>query len=157
VFQLSPDFRDMLNILNEEGAEYLMVGAYAMAAHGHPRATGDMDLWVRPTAENAHRVWKALRKFGAPLLNLTEPDLAVDDIVFQIGVPPNRIDFLTSISAVEFEDAWADRQQIDLAGIPAFALSRRHLLQNKQACNRPKDWGDIAWLELQLKVPKRNE
>ena len=104
---LNPDFRDMLSALSAEGAEFLLVGAFAMAVHGYPRATGDMDIWIRPSDENAGRVWRALRQFKAPMRNLSVEDLKSPDTVFQIGVAPRRIDLLTSIDGVEFDDAWA--------------------------------------------------
>ena len=94
---MNPDFRDMLSALCDEGAEFLLVGAYAMAAHGCPRATGDIDIWIRPSDDNAQRVWRALKRFKAPVRNLTIDDLKTPEIVFQIGVAPRRIDLLTSI------------------------------------------------------------
>jgi hypothetical protein len=94
---LNPDFRDMLSALCEESAEFLLVGAYALAAHGLPRATGDMAIWIRRSDENAQRVWRALQRFGAPLARLTIEDLKTPDLVFQIGVAPRRINILTSI------------------------------------------------------------
>src|SRR5437867_7963755 len=106
---MNRDFVEMLCALSETGAEFIIVGAHALAAHGHPRATGDLDIWVRPSPENAPRVWQALAKFGAPLGELTLQDLQTPDVVFQIGVVPCRIDLLTSISGVAFEDGWANR------------------------------------------------
>src|SRR5438105_11811131 len=103
---LNPDFDEMLSVLSAEGVQFLVVGAYALAAHGLPRATGDIDIWVRPTAENAERVLQALQVFGAPLFDLQPADLVRHDTVFQLGVPPARIDILTGISGVRFEEAW---------------------------------------------------
>ena len=97
---LNRDYVEMLAALSAAGAEYLVVGAHALAAHGAPRATGDLDLWVRPTPENARRVWQALEAFGAPLHELTLGDLSRPDVVFQIGLVPQRIDILTSITGV---------------------------------------------------------
>jgi hypothetical protein len=144
---LNPDFAEMLAALSAEGAEYLVVGAYALAAHGLPRATGDIDLWVRPTPENAGRVVKALRRFGAPLFDLTLDDLARPGTVFQLGVPPRRIDIMTSIDGVEFEDAWAGRVTCRLGAIDTTVLGREQLLQNKRAVARPKDRVDVHILE----------
>jgi hypothetical protein len=98
---VNPDFSDMLSTLNAEGVEYLVVGGYALGAHGLPRATKDIDIWVRPTAENAERAFRALARFGAPLHGLTMADLASKGTVFQIGVPPLRIDILTMIDGIE--------------------------------------------------------
>lgn len=144
---MNPDFRDMLSALNDAGVEFIVVGAYALAAHGNPRATGDIDLWVRPSVENAERVWQALRAFGAPTARVAMTDFATPDIVFQMGAAPRRIDILTSISGVDFEDAWSDRKAVIVDGLPIHVLSRHHLLANKKAAGRPKDAADVAWLE----------
>lgn len=144
---LDKNFRDMLSALNDSGAEYLVVGAHALAAYGPARATGDFDIWIRPTAENAERVWKALETFGAPRRKLTKDDLCVPDNVYQIGVAPSRIDLLTSITGVEFDDAWSHRYQAQINGISVAVISREDLLKNKRATGRPKDLADAAWLE----------
>ncbi len=144
---MNPLFSDMLSALSAEDVEFLVVGAYALAAHGYPRATGDIDIWIRPADENAQRVWRALKRFRAPLFDLTVEDLTTPDIVFQIGAAPCRIDLLTSIDGVNFDDAWADRQQTEVAGHKFAVLSRRDLLQNKKAAGRPQDLADVAWLE----------
>jgi hypothetical protein len=106
---LNPDFRDMLSALYEEGVEFLVVGAYAMAAHGVTRATGDLDFWVHPSESNAQRLIRALNRFGAPTDSITAADFASPDLVFQIGIEPNRIDLLTSIDGVDFQRAWRNR------------------------------------------------
>jgi type IV secretory pathway protease TraF len=144
---LNPDFRDMLAALSAENVEFLVVGAYAVSAHGFPRATGDLDIWIRPQRENAERAWRALKKFKAPMRNLSLEDLITPDIVFQIGVAPRRIDLMTSIDAVEFDEAWAQRKDVDIDGLRVAVLGREHLLRNKKACGRPKDVADAAWLE----------
>ncbi len=144
---LNPDFSDMLSALNVEEAEYLLVGGYALAAHGWPRATKDIDLWVRPSAENALRVLRALARFGAPLEGLEKQDLSRPGTVFQIGVPPRRIDILTKVDGVEFEEAWASRTVVDLAGLPVPVIGRAELIRNKRASGRPQDLLDVARLE----------
>ena len=144
---MNPDFCDMLSAFNEAGVEYLVVGAYALAAHGLVRSTGDIDLWVRPTAENASRVMKALQDFRAPLGNLTETDLYTPDVVFQIGLPPRRIDLLTSIANVDFDEAWADRKPTIVSGIRFPVLGRAMFLKNKRSTGRAKDLADAEWLE----------
>lgn len=144
---LNPDYRDMLCILNDEGVEYLVVGAHALAAYGYPRATGDIDLWIRCSDENAQRVWRALRRFGAPLQDLTIAELATPGIVFQIGVVPRRIDVLTSITSVSFYDAWPHRKSIEVDGIPISIIGREDLLRNKMSTGRTKDRADAEWLE----------
>ncbi len=144
---MNRDFVEMLSALSDAGAEFLVVGAHALAAHGRPRATGDLDIWVRPTLENAERVWVALRAFRAPLHDLTRDDLATPGVVFQIGLPPRRIDILTDISGVEFEAAWSRRALFVVSGQRLPFLSREDLLANKRAAGRPKDLADLAELE----------
>jgi len=133
----------MLSALSDEGAEYLVVGAHALAAHGVPRATGDLDLWVRPTSENARRVWRALETFGAPLHDLTLEDLSRPDVVFQIGVVPRRIDLLTSITGVSFQEAWDNRSFVEISEIDIPVLGRAELVRNKRAVGRTRDLADI--------------
>jgi Nucleotidyl transferase of unknown function (DUF2204) len=148
---VNEDYRDMLSALKDAGVEYLVVGAYALAAYGNPRATGDIDFWVRPTEENAKRVWEALTNFRAPRNAVSVSDFAVSDTVFQIGLPPRRIDLITSISGVEFDEAWAERVGAELAGYEVFVLSHRHLVHNKLASGRPKDLADVDWLNRRAK------
>lgn len=144
---LNPDYRDMLSALSEEGAEFLVVGALALAAHGLPRATGDIDIWVRASQANAERVWRALRRFGAPTRDLAPEDLAAPDVVFQIGVAPRRIDLLTSIDGVTFDEAWPERMIVELEGLFLPVIGRAQLIRNKRASGRPKDLADLSWLE----------
>jgi predicted nucleotidyltransferase len=144
---LNPDYRDILSIFNEEKVEYMVVGAYALAYHGVPRATGDIDIWIRRSDENAERVWRALSRFGVPLYDLTKEDLKTPETVFQIGIAPRRIDILTSIDGVEFEEAEAERRQVEIEGIRVQIIGRKHLLQNKKATGRLQDQADIERLE----------
>jgi hypothetical protein len=139
----------MLSALSEAQAEYLVVGAHALAAHGTPRATGDLDLWVRPSEENAKRVWSALIRFGAPLEGLREADLTEPDLVIQIGVPPVRIDLLTSVSGLTFQSAWGDHIEVQIEGLTVPVIGRRALIENKRAAGRPKDLADVHELEQQ--------
>lgn len=143
---MNRDFVEMLAALSAAGVEFLVVGAYALAAHGLPRATGDIDIWVRPTRENAERVLRAVRNFGAPLFDLTIEDLMRSDTAFQIGVAPNRIDLLTGITAVGFEAAWPNRLTvtIDDQTVPVIGLA--DLIRNKAATGRPQDQADLIWL-----------
>jgi len=147
---MNRDFAEMLRALAVEGVEYLIVGAYAVAGHGIPRATGDIDLWVRPTANNASRLWRALELFGAPRSRLTPESFTQPDIVYQIGLPPNRIDFLTSINGVEFDEAWPERFMCKVEGMTVSMISRRHLIANKRATGRPQDLADVARLEAEV-------
>ncbi|MGQ0544273.1 MAG: hypothetical protein ACT4P3_02950 [Betaproteobacteria bacterium] len=148
---MSPDFRDLLSAFNAQGVEYLVVGAHALAAHGHVRATGDLDIWIRPDAQNAPRVIAALRAFGAPLQDLRESDLTLPGLVFQIGVAPLRIDILTAIDAVQFDEAWTDRVSATFAGEKVAVLSANHLMRNKRAVGRTQDLADLEWLEKHRK------
>lgn len=143
---LNPDFRDMLSAFNAARVEYLVVGAYSLAVHGVPRATGDIDLWIRPTSDNAQRVWRALAEFGAPMDGLSTDDLIQPEMVVQLGLAPQRIDVLTSIDGVDFAEAWLERVRVPLDGLEIPVLGRRHLLANKRATGRPQDLADIARL-----------
>lgn len=147
--QLNDDFRDLLTALNSCAVEFLVVGAHALAAHGIVRATGDLDVWVRPTAANARRVHQALLQYGAPLAahDITVADFARRDTVYQIGLPPRRIDLLTSISGVEFVAAWKGRTSISIDGLKFGVLGRRQLLANKRASGRDKDLLDLRLLQ----------
>jgi hypothetical protein len=144
---MNQDFVEMLAALSDAGADYLVVGAHALAAHGFPRATGDLDIWVRPTAENAARVWSALERFGAPLHELEPPDLHSPEVVFQIGLPPSRIDLLTSITGVSFDDAWQDRIVVTVVGHDVPIIGLDAFIRNKKAVGRPRDLADVAELE----------
>jgi hypothetical protein len=144
---MNPDFRDLLAEFNAAGVEFLVVGAHALAAYGLVRATKDLDLWVRPEPRNAARVLVALSAFGAPLLDLTVDDLSRPGLIFQIGVEPIRIDVITAIDGVEFDDAWPDRIQASFADQTVGVLSRRHLILNKRTAAREQDLLDVKWLE----------
>jgi hypothetical protein len=139
----------MLSAFNEERVEYLVVGAYALAAHGFVRATGDIDLWIKSSEENAERVMKALMTFGVPLADLSIEDLIKPDLIFQIGVVPRRIDILTSIDGVAFTEAWELRKEITLEDLKVSIISKSHLIQNKKKTGRPKDKIDVEWLEME--------
>jgi predicted nucleotidyltransferase len=140
----------MLLALNDAGVEFLLVGAYALAAHGCPRATGDIDFWVRSDPENASRVFSALAAFGAPTYQISNDDFASPGIVFQIGVPPQRIDILTTISGVQFEEAWKNRLTVEIEGITVAVLGLQDLLLNKQSTGREKDASDIPLIKRLL-------
>lgn len=144
---MNRDFVEILSELSAAGAEFIVVGAHALAALGVPRATGDIDIWVRPTPENANRVLEALRRFGAPLFDLTSDDLTRHDTVFQIGLPPARVDILSGISGVEFADAWSRRVLVSIEDVQVPVLSREDFVANKRAAGRTKDLLDLALLE----------
>jgi hypothetical protein len=136
----------MLSALSEAGAEFLVVGAHALAAHGIVRATGDLDIWVKSTQENAERVMRALMVFGAPLTDLAIDDLLKTDTVFQIGVEPSRVDVLSGISGVGFDEAWSRRMVLDIEGVTVPVLSRADFVTNKRASGRPQDLLDLELL-----------
>jgi len=138
----------MLSALDDAGVDYLLVGAFAMAAHGVPRGTIDIDIWVRPTKENARKVWDAIARFGAPRSKLSVEDFCESDTIFQIGVAPRRIDILTSISGVDFEAAWKNRITSEIEeGVEVPVMCLADLIINKRASGRPKDLIDADWLE----------
>lgn len=139
----------MLDALTEAGVDFLVVGAFALAAHGVPRATGDIDLWVRPDPTNARRLITALQRFGAPIAahHISAQDFEVPGLVYQLGLPPHRIDLLTSIDGLTFTEAWSRRGVGSLLGRDVPILSRDDLIANKRAAGRPKDLLDIALLE----------
>lgn len=146
---LNADFLDMLDALAAHGVDFLVVGAHAMAAHGVPRATGDIDLLVRPSADNAARVLDALRTFGAPVdaHGVTASDFSREGNVYEIGLPPRRIDILTRISGVPFDEAWRSRFEATVAGRTLRFLGREALIANKKAAGRDKDLLDVKLLE----------
>jgi hypothetical protein len=143
------DFVELLAALRAQGVRFLVIGAHALAAHGIPRATGDLDVWVSMEPDNARRVWRALVDFGAPVdaLDITPADFETRGRVVQLGTPPRRIDILTEISAVEFEDAWATRLMAEVEGMELAFLGRESLIKNKIASGRPKDLADVQALE----------
>jgi hypothetical protein len=143
---MNRDFVEMLSALSAAGARFLIVGAHALAAYGTPRATGDLDIWIEATPENAARVLRALKEFGAALFDLTLEDLARPDTVLQIGQPPCRIDILSSISGVDFGDAWPRRMEVTVGSLQVGVLGRSDFIANKKASGRPKDLMDIELL-----------
>ena len=148
---MNEDFLDLFRCLHREGARYLVVGAHAMAVHGVPRATGDLDVWIDPAAPNPSHAWRALLDFGAPVaaLGIDEGDLTTPGTVVQIGVPPRRIDLMTSVSGLAFEDAWPGRVLHRLGDLEVPFLGRADLVRNKRATGRSKDLVDIETLEAQ--------
>lgn len=145
---LNEDFRDVVVLFADSGVEFVIVGAYALAFHGAPRASGDIDLHVRPSTANAARVFVALERFGAPLAahGVAEADFAEPGTVYQIGLPPRRIDILTEISGVTFDQAWASRIAVEVDGRTVHIIGRERLIDNKTAAGRPKDLADVARL-----------
>jgi hypothetical protein len=145
---VNDDFRDLLAALLEAGARFLVVGAHAMAVHGVPRATGDLDVWIDADEANGERVWTALLRFGAPVaaVGVRREDLTRADTVIQIGLPPRRIDLLTSITGVGFGEAWSARVTHRVSDLAIPFLGRAELVRNKRALGRAKDLADIEAL-----------
>ena len=144
---LNEDYRDILQSLGDEQVKFLLVGAYAMAAHGYPRATMDIDIWVMPSLENAEAVLRALRRFGSPLHGLSAEDLQNDDTIFQIGVAPRRIDILTGVSGLRFDETFARSMETDVEGLRIHIPSLDDLIRNKKASGRTRDLADAEALE----------
>ncbi|HEY1654034.1 MAG TPA: hypothetical protein VGF86_02845 [Candidatus Tumulicola sp.] len=141
------DLIDLLVALNAAGAEYLLVGAYAFAFHGRPRATKDVDIFVGSNAANARRVWNALTAFGAPLAELSETDLSSPGLFYVMGRPPNQIDVITTIDGVTFKEAWSTRVESTYGGVAISYIGKAALIANKKAAARPQDLADVAYLE----------
>ena len=144
---LNKDYRDMLHVLSDEKVKFILVGAYAMAAHGYPRATMDIDIWVMPSPENADALLRALHRFGTPLHNLTKEDIQRDGTIFQIGVAPRRIDIITAASGLKFEESYRNSISIDIEGIQVQIPSIDDLIHNKKASGKTKDLADVEALE----------
>jgi hypothetical protein len=143
---MNRDFVDLLRAFAAADVRFLVVGAYALAHHGRPRATGDLDVWIDATPANSSRVMRALAEFGAPLHDVGEEDFARPGIVFQIGVPPGRIDILTELTGVSFDDAWASRESGRFGELTVDFIGREAFIRNKRATGRAKDLGDLEGL-----------
>lgn len=141
------DYRDMIECLQREGVEFMLVGGYAVALHGWPRTTFDIDFWIMANPQNAAAVMRALKAFGAPLMDLTEEDFHRPDMVFQIGTEPQRIDILSAVSGVAYEDAASRALKMEVDGLTLKVISLDDLIANKRASGRPKDIVDALTLE----------
>jgi hypothetical protein len=148
---LNKDLREFVELLNSNKVEYLVVGAFAVAWYGYPRYTADLDIFIRPESGNAERVLEALRQFGFGSLHIESGDLTAAGQVIQLGVKPNRIDILTSVSGISFEEAWRDRIEGTLDGLRATFIGRAELIRNKESTGRAKDRGDAE--ELRKRFP----
>lgn len=140
-------FVEMLAALSDAGADYLVIGAHALAAHGYARGTRDLDIWVKPTPQNAARVWHALLEFGAPLEQFTIEDLSSPGTICQIGVEPTRIDLLTEPAGVNFDASWPRRLIVPVNNREFNFIGREDLIASKRAAGRPNDFRDIEELE----------
>ncbi len=144
---LSPDFREFIQSLNDNQVRYLVVGGYAVAFHGNPRYTKDLDVWIEMTPENATRVVMALKQFGFESLGLKEGDFLVPDQILQLGFPPNRIDVHNTLEGVDFSECYAARIQAKMDGMAVNLVDLENLKKNKRACGRHQDLADLENLE----------
>lgn len=142
---LNSDFKEFAALLGARGVEHLVVGGYALAAHGHPRYTGDIDFWIRPTADNIDRLLLALGDFGFGSLGLKRDDFSSDSVI-QLGHAPRRIDLLTTLDGVDFDACWARREVVELGGVTLNIIGRADFITNKQAVGRLKDLADVEAL-----------
>lgn len=140
---LSPDFKEFVELLIKHQAEYLIVGGYAVSIHGHPRYTGDLDIWLNPTQENATRILKTVNEFGLQALNLKNEDFLKEGNIVQIGYPPLRIDLMTQIDGVNFKECFANRKIVAIDELEVNFIGYQDLLQNKKASGRARDMDDI--------------
>lgn len=140
---MNPDFVDLLRAFIAADVRFLIVGAYALALHGRPRATGDLDVWIDATPDNAGRVMRALADFGAPSTDVSVDDFSRPGVTYQIGVVPGRIDILTELTGLTFDEAWPDRMRRPFGEIEVDFIGREAFLRNKRATGRAKDIGDI--------------
>jgi hypothetical protein len=144
---LSKDFKEFIELLNEHKVRYLVVGGYAVAFHGHPRYTKDLDVWIDLSPENADNIIKALEKFGFGSLGLKPEDFLEIDQIVQLGYPPNRIDILTTLKKIKFEDCYTARVEVEIQGVKINFIDLENLKQNKRATGRPQDLADAESLE----------
>lgn len=140
---MNQDFVDLLRAFIAADVRFLIVGAYALALHGRPRATGDLDVWIDATPDNAVRVMRALAAFGAPLADISVEDFSREGVVYQIGVPPGRIDILTTLTAITFVEAWPGRMRRPFGDIDVDFIGRGDFVRNKRATGRARDLADI--------------
>ena len=144
---LSKDFKEFIELLNAHSVRYLVVGGYAVAFHGYPRYTKDLDVWIELSPENADNVIKALEEFGFGSLGIKTDDFLEDDQIIQLGYPPNRIDILTTLKKIKFEDCYNERIEIEIQGVKINFIDLENLKRNKRATGRPQDLADAENLE----------
>jgi hypothetical protein len=143
---MNPHFVEILRAFRDEDVEYLVIGAHALAVHGHVRATLDIDLWVKPSQDNAGRTWRALQRFRAPLAKMTSGDFAEPEVLYQIGLPPSRIDIMTSVTGLEFDTAWPNRIMATFGDVDVPVLGLDDMRTAKRAAGRLKDLADLEEL-----------
>ena len=142
----SPDFRELLSILEKYKVRYLVVGGYAVMRYTEPRFTKDLDLWISTDKDNSKAVYEALREFGAPLKGMSPTDFAQEGFFYQMGSPPFRLDVMMSITGVDFETAWANRESVEIEGMVVSFISKADLIKTKEASGRDQDLLDAKKL-----------
>ncbi len=143
----SPDFKEFLQLLNDHGVEYMLVGGYAVGFYGYPRYTGDLDIWVKPSRESGERLKRVLEKFGFGSLTITAEDFAKDDAVIQLGYPPLRIDLVTTLDGVSFDECYMRRQTYAAEGVSVDFIALDDLKRNKRTVGRTRDLDDLENLK----------
>jgi hypothetical protein len=145
---VNQDFRELLSILNDEKVKYLIVGGYAVIRHAEPRYTKDLDIWVSPDRENAERVFRALKKFGAPLTDLSPQDFTEKGFFYTMGMAPSRVDILFDLKGLEFEKCYERRIESDLGGLVVNIIAADDLIVNKESVGRYQDLADVEKLRI---------
>lgn len=145
---LTRDFREFIESLNANSVRYLVVGGYAVALHGYPRYTKDLDVWIEPTAQNAQNVLNALTAFGFGSLDISTGDFLEENTIIQLGYPPNRIDLMTTLSGLTFEVCYPERVQVEIQGVLIDFIDLENLKTNKKETGRPQDLADFENLSL---------
>ena len=153
---LSPDFKEFIELLNVHNVQYLIVGGYALAFHGHPRYTKDIDIWIATNTDNAQKMLNVLKDFGFASLSLSQQDFLEQDNIIQIGFPPNRIDILTSVDGIQFADSISESSIIKVDGITIHLIGIHKLIENKTASGRLQDLADVEKLQALLSERKKN-
>lgn len=141
--ELTQDFKEFIRLLNGHKVRYLLVGGYAVAAYGYPRYTGDIDIWIEPESGNARNLLIVLEQFGFGSLSLEEKDFTSENNVIQLGYPPNRIDIMTGVSGLSFNECWKEKQEVMIAGEKINLISLQHLKRNKEITDRDRDRDDL--------------
>lgn len=154
---MNSDFKELLKLFNDAKVKYLIIGGYAVAKHAEPRYTKDLDIWISNERENAERVFRALKNFGAPLANITVEDFTVPTLVFQLGIEPSRIDILMGLKDLDFDVCWERKAAATIGDTKIYFISIDDLIFNKQLTGRPQDLADVEKLQLKKKEQSKIE
>ncbi len=154
---MNSDFKELLKLFNDAKVKYLIIGGYAVAKHSEPRYTKDLDIWIGNERENAERVFRALKNFGAPLANITVEDFTVPTLVFQLGIEPSRIDILMGLKDLDFDACWERKAATTIGDTEIYFISIDDLILNKQLTGRPQDLADVEKLQLKKKEQSKIE